>query len=324
MLASGIPTRVSVPFANSGDRNTIPVPSQIGVTPGLASFTTGFPPLTMTPIEAGGVPPFGQDMNGILYAMSAWNRWQAAGAPVAYDAAFATAVGGYPRGARLASSAADGREWLNLIDNNTTDPDAGGAGWMSLGGGNDNFTASATLTLRQAGLVSVTAAAGNVTLSLPAATAAGGLAFGYEIKRYDGTGNSVTISPAGSDTIDGAASFILARGNSVTLVSNGVNGWFTLAEAVVDRSLAGTGWMQLPGGLIMQWGDANASNASDVWVTFPLTFPTALYSLTVGHLSNNTFGAVGANTATTAGFYLASYGPSGRTNAVTNYIALGA
>jgi len=305
MLVSELPTRVQVPFAESGDKNAIPVPSQIGVTPGRASYTTGFPPLTMTPIEAGGVAPFGQDMNGILYAATAWNRWQAAGGPVSYDAAFATAVGGYPKGAVLASSATDGRQWLNLTDGNATNPDTGGAGWLSLGGGSANYTASATLTTRQAGLVSVTAAAGNVTLTLPAANAAGGLAYGYQIKRYDGTANTVTLSPVGSDTIDGAASYTVARGNSVTLVSNGNNSWIIMAEAVRDRSLGVSGWYQHPGGLIEQWGYYSPpNNSSQNWtVTFPLAFPSACLNVQTQLLNSTAAtGAVAVYSSTTTSF----------------------
>jgi len=323
MLVSELPTRLPVPFAESGDKNAIPVASQIGVTPGRASLTTGFPPLTLTPRAAGGIPPFGQDMNGILYAATAWNRWQAAGGPVSYDAAFATAIGGYPKGAVLASSTADGREWLCLTDGNTANPDTGGGGWLSLGGGNTNYAASATLTTRQAGLVSVTAAAGNVTLTLPAANAGGGLAYGYQIKRYDGTANTVTIAAAGSDVIENAGTYNLAAGNSVTLVSNGSTGWFVLAEAVKDRSIASSGRMQLPGGLIVQWGGGTASASGDVWVAFPAAFSASPYALTVGHLSMNAFGSVGANAATAAGFYVASYTASGRSTATFQYVALG-
>ena len=69
-MSISTPTKITVPFANTGSKNTIPVPSQISVTPGAASYTDGFPPLTMTPKASGGVPPFGQDMNGILYAIT--------------------------------------------------------------------------------------------------------------------------------------------------------------------------------------------------------------------------------------------------------------
>ncbi|MGS1010136.1 pyocin knob domain-containing protein [Achromobacter anxifer] len=135
MQASNAPIKSAVPFAESGTKNTIPVASQIGVTPGAASFTDGFPPLTMTSLAAGGVPPYGADFNGILNFLSTATRWNQAGAHYLFDPAFAAAMEGYPKGAILsASSSASGR-WLNLLDNNTTDPDSGGAGWVALGAG---------------------------------------------------------------------------------------------------------------------------------------------------------------------------------------------
>lgn len=130
MQASNAPTKSAVPFANSGTKNTIPVASQIGVTPGLASFTDGFPPLTMTPLVAGGVPPYGADFNGILNFLSSAVRWGQAGGSYSYDATFSTAIGGYPKGAVLVNSGATGL-WMSTADNNTNNPDTGGANWVS-------------------------------------------------------------------------------------------------------------------------------------------------------------------------------------------------
>lgn len=134
MQASNAPSKSAVPFANSGAKNTIPVASQIGVTPGLASFTDGFPPLTMTPLAAGGVPPYGQDFNGILNFLSAATRWAQAGAGYPYDAAFSSAVGGYPKGATLVMATGNGY-WMSTVENNTSNPDTGGAGWIALPAG---------------------------------------------------------------------------------------------------------------------------------------------------------------------------------------------
>ncbi|KAG1246351.1 hypothetical protein G6F65_020732 [Rhizopus arrhizus] len=134
MQASNAPSKSAVPFANSGAKNTIPVASQIGVTPGLASFTDGFPPLTMTPLAAGGVPPYGQDFNGILNFLSAATRWAQAGAGYPYDAAFSSAVGGYPKGATLVMAAGNGY-WMRTVEHNTSNPDTGGAGWIALPAG---------------------------------------------------------------------------------------------------------------------------------------------------------------------------------------------
>lgn len=132
MQVSQIPQKISVPFASAGGKNTIPVPSQISVTPGAASFSDGFPPLTRTAVLAGGVPPFGLDMNGILYDITVVQQWQSAGGQFKYDLAFSTSIGGYPKGATLLSSNNDAY-WVSTADDNTTDPDSALANnWASL------------------------------------------------------------------------------------------------------------------------------------------------------------------------------------------------
>lgn len=134
MQLSNTPGKLLLPFAADGTKNAIPVDSQIGIVAGKASLADGFPPLTRTPLSAGGVPPSGLDMNGILYEMSAIVRWANAGGGYAYDATFATDtnVGGYPKGARVMRSDGLGY-WMNTVENNTTDPEAAGAaaaGWV--------------------------------------------------------------------------------------------------------------------------------------------------------------------------------------------------
>ena len=134
MQSSQIPSKFPIPFANgagSGYIRQIPVASQISVTPGAASLTDGFPPLTFIPEGSGGIPPFGQDMNGILKEITAWIQWGNAGAPVIYDATFSAAIGGYPKGTIL-TSAAGGSWWLSTAENNLSNPDTGGAGWQYL------------------------------------------------------------------------------------------------------------------------------------------------------------------------------------------------
>lgn len=174
MQASNAPTKSPVPFAESGSKNTIPVDSQIGITPGLASFTDGFPPLTMTPLAAGGIPPRGQDFNGILYFLSAAARWQQAGGSYSYDATFATDIGGYPKGAVLLASDGQGF-WLSTVDSNTTDPDAGGAGWApafnyGIGAATGLTNANVTLTADKFAKPIITlsgALTGNVQIIFP-------------------------------------------------------------------------------------------------------------------------------------------------------------
>ena len=91
MQLANIAARLLKPFANSGNKAAIP---QTGTNPARASYETGFTPLNMTPIAAGGVPPAGRDMNGILYDLSNALMWQQAMGILPYDATFS-----YPNGA---------------------------------------------------------------------------------------------------------------------------------------------------------------------------------------------------------------------------------
>ncbi len=154
MKLTDVPSKIVLPFADSGGKNTIPVPSQIGITAGAASLTDGFPPLTRTPISAGGTPPSGLDMNGILFELSAIIRWANSGAGYPYDSTYATDtnVAGYPKGARILRSDGLGY-WLNTVDDNDVDPESSGAaaaGWVP------DFTN---------GVAAVTMTSSNVTLS---------------------------------------------------------------------------------------------------------------------------------------------------------------
>lgn len=148
MKLASRPARVPVPFADQGTKNAIPVNSQIGVKDGAASYTDGFPPLTMTPIAAGGIPPAGGDFNGILNAITQSVRWACAGGQYAYDDSFSTTIGGYPKGALIQNAAGD-VIWLNTADDNKTNPDTG-TGWIP--------------AIRY-GLTTVTLAGSNVTLT---------------------------------------------------------------------------------------------------------------------------------------------------------------
>ncbi len=130
MQLSQIPTLVPLPFAANGTKNTIPEASQIGITAGAASLNDGFPPLTFTPLAAGGVPPSGADFNGVLNLLSANTQWANAGGFYEFNSSFASSIGGYPKSAILAKASGLGY-WLNLEDNNSNDPDTGGAGWLS-------------------------------------------------------------------------------------------------------------------------------------------------------------------------------------------------
>jgi len=110
----------------------IPVPSQTGTLVGAASFDDGFPPATMSdPETEGGVPPFGQDMNGILYMITQYAALAQAGQIVPFNGDAAYELGGYKVGAKVASVSVPGRVWTNWLDGNDVDPDSDSTGWAS-------------------------------------------------------------------------------------------------------------------------------------------------------------------------------------------------
>lgn len=144
MQLAQVPELVQLPFADSGTKNSIPTPSQVSITPGAASLTTGFPPITFLDPTAGGIPPFGADFNGILNLISANTRWENAGAFYPYDATFSSFITGYPKGAIL--SRADGTGfWLSTADDNTANPETDTTGaWVPVN--NQGVTAITGLT----------------------------------------------------------------------------------------------------------------------------------------------------------------------------------
>lgn len=132
-----VPPSLVVPFADSGDKNTIPVPTQVGVDPGAASYETGFPPATMTDPTLGGVPPSGFDMNGVLNMISAHTAWLAAGGFYTFNADVVTYWTGYPVGAIVRSLVDSQVLFYNTVADNANDPDAVLTGWIKfrIGGG---------------------------------------------------------------------------------------------------------------------------------------------------------------------------------------------
>lgn len=132
-------------FAVNGLRNTIPVATQIPITPGAASYNDGFPPLTMTPLASSGVPPFGRDMNGILYAISAHTAWQQGGGQYSYSSTFSTANGGYSLGVVLQSSADASIFWLNTVGGNTNNPDVTPTNWVRMDRGGNGYRVASSV-----------------------------------------------------------------------------------------------------------------------------------------------------------------------------------
>lgn len=135
MTAPAKPAIIVEPFAKNAGvgfiTNPVPVPTQSGVGNNIASFDDGFPVGTFLTTEAGGKPPQGADFNGILYMITAYLAYFQSGQVLQYDAAAQTAFGGYPIGAVLQKTGDQNAYWISQVAANVTDPDTGGAGWLS-------------------------------------------------------------------------------------------------------------------------------------------------------------------------------------------------
>ena len=125
------PGKIITPWAESGLKNEIPPASNN--TSGRAGFDQGFPPVTMTPPEVGGLPPQGQDFNGIFYQITEIIRYIQAGGQPFFSAALSSVIGGYPKGCVILGADAV-TLWQNQVDSNTNDPNSTPTGWVKING----------------------------------------------------------------------------------------------------------------------------------------------------------------------------------------------
>ena len=136
-----MPKLIKTPFAAdaaAGYRTDIQ--ETTGEAPNSATYQIGFPPNTMQSITAGGMPPKGSDMNGILYDITDNLVFLTQGGRYGFDATYAAAIGGYPLGAKL--RLADGTEVISTIPNNTNNPNIDMTGWIKTNSASQIFDES--------------------------------------------------------------------------------------------------------------------------------------------------------------------------------------
>ena len=266
MQSTAIPTKFSVVWASGASSSYVRVvsPSSGSAPAGGASFQLGFPPSNFTPTASGGSPVDGRDANGVLNPITAWGQWYQAGGPVMYDSSFSSAIGGYPKGAILQMSSGAGL-WRSTAENNTTDPDTGGAGWVAFlapgtMAGVVRLTGSTTLTAAQVGdLVELAGTAASQTLKLPALSS---LPSGISGLGFAVTNNSTqnwSVQRSGSDNLvvgsnASATGFTFQPGESFCAFNNGTTAWVTYGVFAAALSSADTWPVNISG---------NAATASE-------------------------------------------------------------
>ena len=132
------PDLIPEPFAQSGDKNTIPLERAITDPIYRASWKAGFPPDTRLPKDVGGEAPDGLDFNGVLNILSQAVVFLQKGNAYQFDAALAP----YPIGA-LVRSNDNLTTYQSTAPNNSNNPNINTTGWRVYNGSGfvvDNLT----------------------------------------------------------------------------------------------------------------------------------------------------------------------------------------
>jgi len=132
------PDLIPEPFAQSGDKNPIPLERAIADPIYRASWKAGFPPDTRLPKDLGGEAPDGLDFNGVLNILSQAVVFLQKGNAYQFDPALAP----YPIGA-LVRSNDNLTTYQSIVPNNSNNPNSNMTGWRVYNGSGfivDNLT----------------------------------------------------------------------------------------------------------------------------------------------------------------------------------------
>lgn len=139
------PIFIPMEFAKNGIKNVIQKVRQSGQDAQDMTWNDGTPSITLTKLEDGGLPPKGQDYNGVLNAISSHTVFNQNGGRYKWDPQVVIEFGGYPKDAIVQSS--DGtREYISLIDNNQINPDSSTTGTWSIYAGQGSVPLATSTT----------------------------------------------------------------------------------------------------------------------------------------------------------------------------------
>lgn len=251
MNSSNLPPRITKAFSVNGEKNTIPTDSSSSTdSNGTATFDKGFPPVTMLPLSAGGIPPSGKDVNGVLYSVTLQQQWYNAGMTYPYNQSFAATIGGYPKGAVLPNSIYTG-QWLNLNESNANSPESlngSSTGWVPIN--NYGITTLSGLSGTSINLSSIQAAKDRIVLN-GVLTSNINIVFPSWIKSWvvanNCTGNfnvtCTTVSGSGVIVPPGIVSRLFCDGINISDETYNPNNDMVGMIATFSMNSAPTGWL---------------------------------------------------------------------------------
>lgn len=129
------PTLLLKPFADSGDKNSLPSVNTDTSNPQRADLTNGFPQITGLLPSQGGLPPERKDFNALGYLTTTYDYFYQAGGVFTFDSTISSAIGGYPLNARLWYTNSSGQSMIlrSTKQNNTSNFNNGvgiGTDWV--------------------------------------------------------------------------------------------------------------------------------------------------------------------------------------------------
>ncbi len=225
-MPANITNKIYQPWASNASVTYVQIPlipSQITVTPGVPSFDDGFVPINFIDPRKGGKAIKGEYLNGLLQMLTNYASEMTKGQYPGWDATIGAT--GYGLGAFLSKADGSGY-WSNQVAGNTSNPDTGGAGWITVGS-TSNASDLTTGTLPVARLPQftggdvVSAAAGTADLTLADVNANSGSA--------GSASQSLTIQT------DAKGRILSVTVNSIALQVSQVSG----AESTANKGVAG-------------------------------------------------------------------------------------
>lgn len=183
-------------------------------------------------------------------------------------------------------------------------------------------TTSAAIALSSVGGTVVLSSATAIAPTIPAANT---VPNGGRIEFLNTNAGIATLTRIGTDAFVVNSATVtaipLSNGDTLTLESNGVNGWNAVAgsaqlgwSGAFGASLASSGYQKLPSGFIKQWGTTPAiPSGGSMPITFPIAFPIAAHAITFGLVTGGVLGtsySVGASLASLTGTTVYAYSPA--------------
>ena len=255
------PDLIPEPFAQSGDKNPIPLERAIADPIYRASWKAGFPPDTRLPKDVGGEAPDGLDFNGVLNILSQAVVFLQKGNAYQFDASLAP----YPIGA-LVRSNDNLTTYQSTVVSNSNNPNSNMTGWRIYNGSGfivDNLTTNDSAK-------ALSAAQGKVLQDNKLEENKVGAANGVASL---GANTKVPVAQLPAATISDAG---VLRFATATEVGNRTNVSAAVNPANVSQMFGRTqDQITLPDGTVMKFGVATVGADSNLSLNFPSPFQNA-------------------------------------------------